>query len=103
MSQNKKRFLRLYLLQQKKINRLKNTMNSNHKKTKDCLIQIAQCEEVRRNIERLILSVDDEILKELLIQKYMCGKTLEEISLILNYSLRHTERLHAAALKKLDI
>ena len=54
----------------------------------------------RSDIERKIKAVDDELLSELLFQKYVFGQTLEQISYILNYSKRHTERLHRKALEK---
>ena len=57
----------------------------------------------RAEIERKIKEVDGGVLSELLYLKYVCGKPLLEISFILNYSVRHTERLHKKALEKLKL
>ncbi|MBR4099774.1 MAG: hypothetical protein IKK55_02160 [Clostridia bacterium] len=103
MSKDKKQFLKSYLLQQSKIDRLNEMIDINPKKKDLYLQQIAECEAVRSEIEEKISLIDDELLKELLIQKYIFGKTLEEIGLILNYSKRHAERLHIRALKNLKI
>ena len=54
-------------------------------------------------IEQKISNVDDELLCEILYQKYILGKTLEDIAVILNYSKRHIERLHIKALEKFKI
>ena len=53
---------------------------------------------LRIKIERQISEVDSGILSEVLYQKYIFGKTLEDIGAILNYSTRHIERLHIKAL-----
>ncbi len=103
MPKDKKKFLKLYLLQQSKINRLHEMIAHNPSKKDTYLRQIAECEQLRSQIEETIAQIDDDTLKEVLLQKYICGKTLEEISLVLNYSKRHTERLHISALKQLKI
>ena len=45
-------------------------------------------------------AVDGGILSEILSQKYICGRSLEEIGYLINYSKRQTERLHIKALLK---
>ena len=100
---NKKRFLKAYLLQQSKINRLYDMREKDPLNQAEYTAQIKECQRLRCQIEEKIYSLDDDILSEILFQKYVCGKTLEEISFVINYSKRHTERLHIKALKTLEI
>ncbi len=100
---DKKTFLKAYLLQQSKIKRLKEMSLKFPEKSKDYKTQVKDCIKTRQKIEKKINALDSEILKEVLIQKYICGKTLEEIGLILNYSTRHVERLHRKAIDKFKI
>lgn len=100
---SKKEYLRQYLLQQKKINLLNNMIAANPKNKHKYRLQIKKCEKIRQEIEQKISAVDDELLREILFLKYACGKNLMEISYIINYSLRHTERLHVKALEKFKI
>lgn len=58
---------------------------------------------VRERIEQQIDAVDGGVLSELLSQKYISGKSLEEIGFCMNYSKRHIERLHLKALKKFSM
>ena len=103
MNTAKKEYLNLYLLQEAKITRLKKMAPQTpaQKEKLDC--QIEKALTLRDEIEEKIRNVDNGILSELLFQKYILGKTLEEISYILNYSKRHIERLHIEALKKFEI
>ena len=96
----KKQYLNSYLLQQSKINRLKQMMiiNPDLKETYQRQIEISKT--LRNDIERKIALVDGGILSELLFQKYILGRTLEEISYVINYSKRQTERMHITALEK---
>ncbi len=103
MLKNKKAFLKSYLLQQAKITRLKEMISNHPQESLKYKAQISECLKTREEIEQKISAVDSDILKELLTQKYICGKTLEEISLIMNYSKRHIERLHIIAVEKLEI
>lgn len=103
MEKSKKKFLKQYLFQQSKIIRLQQMIKMHPERKNLYLKQIKECEETRILIEETISTVDDELLKEVLTLKYLCGKTLEETALIINYSKRHTERLHSKALAKLDI
>ena len=100
---DKKTFLKSYLLQQAKIKRLKEMSLRFPEKSKEYKAQIRECVKTRQKIERRINAMDNEVLKEVLTQKYICGKTHEEIGLILNYSTRHAERLHRAAIDKFKI
>ena len=103
MAKNKKAFLKAYLLQQAKITRLKEMLSAHPEESQNYNAQIEECLKIRQEIEQKISAIDNDILKELLTQKYICGKTLEEISLIMNYSKRHVERLHITAMEKLEI
>lgn len=51
-----------------------------------------------REIEHTINSVEDSTLRTLLYERYINGKTWEQIAVILNYSWRQTVRLHGIAL-----
>lgn len=103
MRQEKKKYLNQYLLQEAKISRLKAMSKITPELKSDYEAQINESLELRREIERKINQVDGDILSELLFQKYIFGKTLEDIACILNYSLRHIERLHIKALDKFKI
>ncbi len=97
---NKKEYLRQYLLQQKRINRLNCMIKLNPENKEKYVSEIKKSERIRREIETKISCVDDDVLREVLFLKYTCGKSLMEISYIINYSRRHTERLHIKALEK---
>ncbi|MBQ2266532.1 MAG: hypothetical protein II342_03930 [Clostridia bacterium] len=96
----KKQYLQQYLMQQKKINRLNAMLEQEAEDRPQILEEIKRCENLRYEIEGKINKVRDPLLKEVLFLKYTCGKSLLEISYIINYSLRHTERLHKTALSK---
>lgn len=100
MVKSKKKYLNSYLLQQSKINRLKQMIVLNPDLESDYKDQIKHAKTLRNDIEKKIALVDNSILSEILFQKYILGHTLEEISLIINYSKRHTERMHITALEK---
>ncbi|MGI6279557.1 MAG: hypothetical protein ACOYJS_03235 [Acutalibacteraceae bacterium] len=103
MREKKKEYLKQYLLQEAKISRLQTMaeLNPEKKGEYDRLIQGAI--NLRREIEEKIAAVDGGILSELLFQKYVFGRTLDDISCILNYSPRHIERLHIKALEKFNM
>lgn len=103
MREAKKRYLSLYLLQEAKIKRLNSMILISPDKKEEYKQKITECMKMRDDIEAKIKSVDDSILSEILFQKYIFGKTLTEISYILNYSKRQIERLHIKALEKFNI
>ena len=103
MRQKKKEYLSRYLLQEAKISRLKTMSKINPELKPKYDIGIKAALDLRQEIERKIAAVDGGILTELLFQKYVFGKTLEDISCVLNYSPRHIERLHIKALDKLEM
>ncbi len=100
MSKEKKEYLSLYLLQSEKIRRLRETALQNPEEKEKYISQIKAAQTLRREIEDKIEAVDGGVLSELLYLKYVCGKTLMQISYELNYSVRHIERLHIKALQK---
>ena len=103
MNRQKKEYLSLYLLQNEKIRRLSETALQNPEDKEKYILQIESAQTLRREIEDKIESVDGGVLSELLYLKYVCGKTLMEISYELNYSVRQIERLHIKALDKFEM
>ena len=99
----KKKYLSLYMLQHARIERFVGMLETGTGNQAECLAGIRKANELRNEIERKIKEVDGGVLSELLYLKYVCGKPLLEISFILNYSVRHTERLHKKALEKLKL
>lgn len=99
----KKKYLNRYLFAEKKIARYEKLTTLSKKEENNYNKAIVDSKNLRTEIENKINTLDDDILCELLFQKYIFGRTLEEISLILNYSKRHTERLHIKALEKIEI
>ena len=103
MSKEKKEYLSLYLLQNEKIRRLRETALKNPEEKEKYISQIKAAQTLRREIEDKIEAVDGGVLSELLYLKYVCGKTLMQISYELNYSVRQIERLHIKALGKFEM
>ena len=103
MYEEKKKFLSRYLLQEAKINRLQRMILKNPKDKETYIKKIAECNNIRNEIEEKIKLVNDEVLVELLYQKYIFGQNLEETGYIINYSKRQTERLHRKALEMFKI
>lgn len=99
MLKEKKKYLNRYLLQEARINRLREMIRINPIRKAEYEQKIITSKKLREEIEQKISAVDDELLCELLYQKYILGRTLEDIGVILNYSKRHTERLHIKALE----
>ncbi len=99
----KKEYLNSYLLQGNTIRLLNEMILKNPSMKNQYIKKIKQCELKRFAIENSIEKISDQRFKIILYEKYICGRTLEEISLILNYSKRHIERLHIAALKLFEI
>ena len=103
MNKEKKEYLSLYLLQNEKIRRLKETALQNPEEKEKYISQIKAAQTLRRDIEEKIEAVDGGVLSELLYLKYVCGKTSMQISYELNYSVRQIERLHIKALEKFEM
>ena len=103
MQKEKKEYLKQYVLQERKIKTLSELLKVNPEKAEEYTKEIENSRILRNQIEEKIFGVEDFTLKEVLIQKYIFGKTLEQTALILNYSKRHMERLHIKALEKIEI
>ena len=103
MRQAKKKYLSSYLLQEAKIQRLRNMIELNPKNEAEYTKEINSALKLRNNIENQIKAMDDGVLRELLFHKYVFGKTLESIAYTLNYSTRHIERLHIKARDKFEM
>lgn len=103
MQNEKKEYLKQYMYQESVIRSLNQLALINPEKKDIYRDKISQALEIRSDIEQKISSVEDTVLREVLYNKYIFGKTLEEISYILNYSKRHIERLHIKALEKIEI
>lgn len=103
IDKKKKEYLDLYLLQQAKIERLKILMQANPEQKRQYKKEIVKSQELKKKIEKAVDSVDGGVLSEVLGQKYLCGRTLEETAVILNYSKRQIERLHTQAIENFKI
>lgn len=103
MNKEKKEYLSLYLLQNEKIRRLKEAALKSPEREREYIHKINGAQALRIEIEEKIEAVDGGVLSELLYLKYVCGKTLMEISYELNYSVRQIERLHIKALQKFEM
>ena len=100
---DKKAYLSDYRLQETIINQLKRMCIENPSQRESLHKRIEECESLRLQIAETIYRIKDTRYKVLLYEKYINGRTLEEIATILNYSKRHAERLHIAALKSIKI
>ena len=58
---------------------------------------------VRVKIEKAISSINDYGLESILRLHYINGMSWEKVAVKMNYSYRHTTRLHGIALQKLNI
>ena len=101
--QAKKDYLKQYLIQGAIIRDAQEMLNINKVNSELYHETITKAEELRINIENSINSVADCLLREILIEKYILGKTLEQIAFNLNYSVRQIERLHKKAIEKFAI
>ncbi len=104
MDNNAKReFLKSYRLQRAIICRIQETSQHYPQKAKTYKAQIKECEKRQKAIEDKINQLPNEFQREVLIQKYICGKTHEEIGILFNYSSRQIERIHKAAVENLKM
>ena len=99
----KKVHLREYRIQQSKILRMTEILQKYPNEAERCREKIRDAWQVREGIENEILSLQDNMLREILAQKYLCGHTLGQIAERMNYSKRQIERLHVKALEHLEI
>lgn len=97
--EEKREILGRYRLQQAKINRLKEQGKINTDRKSKYEKEILKAKSIRDAIENSIENISDETESEILAQKYLCGRSLEETAELLNYSKRQVERLHIKALE----
>ena len=102
MSVDEKRiYLEQYPLALAVINRCYLLSAKNADKSEKYKREISEAILLRDFIENDIGNITDKIESEVLAQKYLCGKTLEETAVMLNYSKRQVERIHVSALEHL--
>ena len=59
--------------------------------------------DLKRDIMRTIKGIENPEYQTLLELRYLCFKRWEEISVVMNYNLRHIYRLHDEALEKVIV
>lgn len=64
---------------------------------------IDRLQQIKKEVEQAINSVDDSTLRTLLRYRYICGYKWERIAVEMNYSWRATHYLHGRALSKIKI
>lgn len=100
--EEKREYLELYPLQLAAIERFNNLAGINTDKREKYIQKIHSAIILRDLIEEDIEKIDDRREREVLAQKYLCLKTLEQTAEILNYSKRQIERIHTTALENLN-
>jgi len=103
MQNLKKEYLKQYLYQEAAINTFTQLAVIHPEREEEYKKKIIECAKIRSDIESKISAVEDTLLREVLYNKYIFGKTLEQMGYMLNYSKRHIERLHIKALEKIEI
>ncbi len=99
--EEKTEYLSKYRIQQAKINRLNFQIAAIPANREKYETQIKECEKIRNKIEDAIDSVDGGVLSEILAEKFISGRKIEEIAEMISYSVRQTERLLKKALETL--
>lgn len=101
--EEKREYLKKYRVNRAKILRIKE-MILDFPENKEEYTSKLNCTRILKDkIEDEIEAVDGGILSEILSQKYICGKSMEQIGYSVNYSKRQVERLHLKALEKFKI
>lgn len=95
----KKEYLSKYRIFAAKLKRIKEMSEIFPSEKEKFDRKYAEVKTEREKMECEIDSVDGGVLSEILSQKYICGKSIEEIALLIGYCKRQTERLHIKALK----
>ncbi len=68
--------------------------------------QISKAIEIRRAVMKVLSTIENDTLRQIMIYKYVQGKKWEEIAVLMNYEYHYILRLHGKALnaiKKEDI
>ncbi len=95
----KKEYLNSYILRRRRIARLLEQQQAEPLLPAKFIKEIAEEEDALSKTEAAVKAVDGAVLSEVLAEKYLCGKTIEQTAHSLNYSVRHTSRLHQKALE----
>lgn len=98
---DKRVYLEQYPLALAKISRCYLLSAKNADKSEKYKREMSEAILLRDFIEDDIGKIADQVESEVLAQKYLCGKTLEETAVLLNYSKRQVERIHVSALEHL--
>lgn len=101
--EEKREYLKGYRVNRAKIMRVKEMLAESPENKEHYTKLLNQTRRFKDKIEDEIEAVDGGILSEILSQKYICGKSMEEIGYCVNYSKRQVERLHLKALEKFRI
>ena len=102
-TEQKVAYLKKYRISTAKINRIRAMIRECPEDAERYKTMLYNARFERMKIEKEIDTVDGGVLSEILSQKYICGKSLEEIAYCINYSKRQVERLHLKALQKFEI
>ncbi len=98
--EEKREYLLKYRILNSRIKRLSFLIEENPENAENYKAKINETKLLRDKIEADIDNVDGGVLSEILAEKYICGKSLEEIAEIIGYCKRQIERLHIKALQK---
>lgn len=103
ISNEKTKYLSGYKVLSAKIERLKYMIAAFPEGKEKYEKQIAECNAKRDKMECEIDNIDGGILSEVVAEKYICGKSLEQIANTVGYCKRQIERLHIKAMEKFCI
>ncbi len=99
----KREYLKKYRVLAARANRMREMAKLCPENSERYTCDMNETVKLRDNIEHAVNAIDGGVLTEILSLKYICGKSLEEISFAIGYSKRQTERLHIRALQRLCI
>lgn len=88
--------------------------NQSNSRLEECVLEIISLEEritadmktlldIKSEIIRVIQAVPNLEYQSLLMKRYVCGETWEEIATDMNYGLRYIHKLHGQALQEVKI
>ncbi len=102
-NKDKKAYLSQYLAVNTPIKRLCRLAELYPERKAEYENKISELNSLREEIEKKIEEIQKPVLRELLYQKYICGRSLLEASYEINYSKRQTERFHIEALEEFKL
>ncbi len=95
----KKQYLKNYAFVQAKLERLCRMQQMNTDRNGHYETAIHEVIRLRDGIEAAVENMEDESEKEVLAQKYLCGKSFSDCAESMHYSQRQIERIHKKALE----